>query len=290
MVMDLASAPELSYRPNRQGASTTNSRISSSWEELALENVSMTFNAGKPNEYRALENTNIKICCGEFYCLLGPSGCGKSTVLNLIAGFAIPSSGAIRIGKRQVVEAGTDRVVVFQDATNALFPWLRAHENVEFGLSIQGASKREAVLRAAQYLDLVGLRDHAQKYPYELSGGMKQRCQLARALVLEPEVLLMDEPFAALDAISKRIMQKELLRIWQQYRMTIVYVTHDVGEAVLLGQKVAMMRRGPASSVKEEFAIECPYPRKPTDDVVTAIYGKVEASLQDEVGVSLYAV
>jgi len=287
MVMGSASAPGSSHRA---GLTTrAESRASGTWDELALENVSMTFNSGKPNEYRALVNTTVKVRRGEFYCLLGPSGCGKSTVLNLIAGFTPPSSGRIRIGERQVVAAGTDRVVVFQDATNALFPWLRTHENVEFGLSIQGVPKREAAQRAAKYLDLVGLRDHAQKYPYELSGGMKQRCQLARALVLEPEVLLMDEPFAALDAISKRIMQKELLRIWQQFRMTIVYITHDVGEAVLLGQKVAMMRRGPASSVKEEFAIECPYPRKPTDEVVTAIYAKVEASLQDEVGVSLYA-
>jgi NitT/TauT family transport system ATP-binding protein len=287
MVMGSASAPESSYRP---GLTTrAKSAASGTWDELALENVSMTFNPGKPNEYRALANTTIKVRRGEFYCLLGPSGCGKSTVLNLIAGFAPPSSGRIRIGERQVVGAGTDRVVVFQDATNALFPWLRAHENVEFGLSIQGVPKQEAAQRASKYLDLVGLRDHAQKYPYELSGGMKQRCQLARALVLEPEVLLMDEPFAGLDAISKRIMQKELLRIWQQFRMTIVYITHDVSEAVLLGQKVAMMRRGPASSIKEEFAIEYPYPRKPTDEVVTAIYAKVEASLQDEVGVSLYA-
>jgi NitT/TauT family transport system ATP-binding protein len=287
MVMGSASAPESSHRAGL--TARAESRNSGTWDELALENVSMTFNAGKPNEYCALANTNIKVRRGEFYCLLGPSGCGKSTVLNLIAGFAVPSSGKIRIGERHVVEAGTDRVVVFQDATNALFPWLRTRENVEFGLSIQGVPKREAVRRAAKYLDLVGLRDHAQKYPYELSGGMKQRCQLARALVLEPEVLLMDEPFAALDAISKRIMQKELLRIWQQFRMTIVYITHDVGEAVLLGQKVAMMRRGPASSIKEDFAIECPYPRKPSDEVVTAIYAKVEASLQDEVGVSLYA-
>jgi len=288
MVMGLASTQESSPRGPRV-ATRAESRKSSTWDELALENVSMTFNPGKSNEYRALANTTIKVRRSEFYCLLGPSGCGKSTVLNLIAGFAVPSSGKIRIGERQVVEAGTDRVVVFQDSTNALFPWLRTHENVEFGLSIQGVPKREAARRAAKYLDLVGLRDHARKYPYELSGGMKQRCQLARALVLEPEVLLMDEPFAALDAISKRIMQKELLRIWQQFRMTIVYITHDVGEAVLLGQKVAMMRRGPASSIKEEFAIECPYPRKPTDEVVTAIYARVEASLQDEVGVSLYA-
>ena len=287
MVTGSASAPESSHRAGL--AARAESHASGTWDELALENVSMTFNSGKPNEYRALANTTIKVRRGEFYCLLGPSGCGKSTVLNLIAGFTPPSSGRIRIGERQVVAAGTDRVVVFQDATNALFPWLRTHENVEFGLSMQGVPKRDAAQRAAKYLDLVGLRDHAQKYPYELSGGMKQRCQLARALVLEPEVLLMDEPFAALDAISKRIMQKELLRIWQQFRMTIVYITHDVGEAVLLGQKVAMMRKGPASSVKEEFAIECPYPRKPTDELVTAIYAKVEASLQDEVGVSLYA-
>jgi NitT/TauT family transport system ATP-binding protein len=287
MVMGSAPAPESSHRAGL--TARAESRTSGTWDELALENVSMTFIPGKPNEYRALANTTIKVRRGEFYCLLGPSGCGKSTVLNLIAGFTPPSTGRIRIGERQVVAAGTDRVVVFQDATNALFPWLRARENVEFGLSIQGVPKREAAQRAAKYLDLVGLRDHAQKYPYELSGGMKQRCQLARALVLEPEVLLMDEPFAALDAISKRIMQKELLRIWQQFRMTIVYITHDVSEAVLLGQKVAMMRRGPASSVKEEFAIEYPYPRKPTDEVVTAMYAKVEASLQDEVGVSLYA-
>ncbi len=288
--MDPQSAPDASRRSTLRIASPAEPRHDpATWNELALENVSMTFNAGRTDEYHALANASLKVRRGEFYCLLGPSGCGKSTVLNLIAGFVRPSSGTIRIGDRRVVEAGTDRVVVFQDATNALFPWLRTHENVEFGLSIQGVPKREAAERATKYLDLVGLRDHAHKFPYELSGGMKQRCQLARALVLEPEVLLMDEPFAALDAISKRIMQKELVRIWQQFRMTVVYITHDVGEAVLLGQKVAVMRRGPASSVKEEFAVDWPYPRKPTDDVVTTIYAKVEASLQDEVGVSLYA-
>ncbi len=259
------------------------------WDELALEDVSMTFNPGRAGEYHALSNVSMKVRRGEFYCLLGPSGCGKSTVLNLIAGFLRPDSGTVRIGDRRIVEAGTDRVVVFQDATNALFPWLRARENVEFGLSIKGVPKRKAAQRALDCLDLVGLRDHADKFPYELSGGMKQRCQLARALVLEPEVLLMDEPFAGLDAISKRIMQKELLRIWRQFRMTVVYITHDVGEAVLLGQTVAVMRRGPASAVKEEFAVDTPYPRKPTDAVVASIYAKVEASLQDEVGVSLYA-
>lgn len=260
-----------------------------SWEALTLENVSLTFNRGKPNEYRALAGTSITIRRGEFYCLLGPSGCGKSTILNLVAGFLRPDSGSIRMGDREIEGANTDRVVVFQDVTNALLPWLRTYENVEFGLSLQGVPRKEATKRAMAYLDLVGLKDHARKFPYELSGGMKQRCQLARALVLEPQVLLMDEPFAALDAITKRIMQKELIRIWQQYRMTVIYITHDVGEALLLGQKIGLMRRGPASAVKEEFIIDQPYPRMITDEAVAAAYVKAEASLQAEVGVSLHA-
>lgn len=259
------------------------------WEELVVEDVSLTFNKGRTNEYRALEKATMKVRRGEFYCLLGPSGCGKSTVLNLIAGFTRPDSGVIRMDQRAIVGAGTERVVVFQDASSALFPWLRTHQNVEFGLTVQGLSNTNATKRAMSYLDLVGLKDHAHKFPYELSGGMKQRCQLARALVLEPEVLLMDEPFAALDAISKRIMQKELLRIWQQYRMTVVYITHDVNEAVLLAQKVAVMRRGPGSAVKEEFEIDQIYPRRLTDGAVSKILAKIEASLEAEVGASLYA-
>jgi NitT/TauT family transport system ATP-binding protein len=257
------------------------------WQGLTLERVSATFNTGKTNEFSALRDTNMRIRKGEFCCLLGPSGCGKSTILNLVAGFIRPTSGVIRMGSRHIVDAGPDRVVVFQDVANALFPWLRADENVAFGLSIQGVARKEAAERAGQFLELVGLKQHAHKFPYELSGGMKQRCQLARALVVEPEVLLMDEPFAALDAISKRILQKELLRIWEGYRMTILYITHDVGEAILLGQRIAVMRRGPSSSIKEEFSIDQPYPRKPSDPTVTALYAEIEGCLEEEVGVSL---
>jgi len=259
------------------------------WDELVVENVSLTFNKGRANEYHALENATMKVRRGEFYCLLGPSGCGKSTILNLIAGFAQPDSGIIRMDRQPVIDAGTERVMVFQDASSALFPWLRTHQNVEFGLSVQGISTARASERAMDYLDLVGLKEHAHKFPYELSGGMKQRCQLARALVLEPEVLLMDEPFAALDAISKRIMQKELLRIWQQYRMTVVYITHDVNEAMLLAQRVAVMRRGPGSTIKEVFEIDQSYPRRLTEGVVSKILERIEASLETEVGSSLYA-
>jgi NitT/TauT family transport system ATP-binding protein len=275
--------------PSRSSGVRPVSTAAAGWAELALDNVSMTFNAGRAGGYRALSDTSLTVRRGEFYCLLGPSGCGKSTVLNLIAGFVQPSAGTIRMGDRPIVAAGTDRVVVFQDATNALFPWLRTQENVEFGLSIQGMAKDEAAERASQYLELVGLREHAHKFPYELSGGMRQRCQLARALVIEPEVLLMDEPFAGLDAITKRILQKELLRIWRQLGMTVLYITHDVGEAVLLAEKIGVMRRGPDSSIKEEFVVGSPYPRKPTDAAVATIYAQVEASLQDEVGVSLDA-
>jgi NitT/TauT family transport system ATP-binding protein len=259
------------------------------WEELVVENVSLTFNKGRANEYHALENATMKVRRGEFYCLLGPSGCGKSTILNLIAGFAQPDSGTIRMDRQPVIDAGTERVMVFQDASSALFPWLRTHQNVEFGLTVQGISTARASERAMDYLDLVGLKEHAHKFPYELSGGMKQRCQLARALVLEPEVLLMDEPFAALDAISKRIMQKELLRIWQQYRMTVVYITHDVNEAMLLAQRVAVMRRGPGSTIKEVFEIDQSYPRRLTEGAVSKILERIEASLETEVGSSLYA-
>jgi NitT/TauT family transport system ATP-binding protein len=280
------SAASTSLEPDA-GVASPHGPGAPSWHELSLEGVSVTFNAGKPNEFSALGDADLTVRRGEFYCLLGPSGCGKSTILNLVAGFTRPTAGTIRMGSRRIVDAGPDRVVVFQDVTNALFPWLRTDENVAFGLSIQGVPKKETAQRVGQLLELVGLKDHAHKFPYELSGGMKQRSQLARALVVEPEVLLMDEPFAALDAISKRILQKELLRIWQHYRMTVLYITHDVGEAILLGQRVAVMRRGPSSRIKQEFPVDLPYPRRSTDPAVTAIYAKVEASLEEEVGVSL---
>jgi len=258
------------------------------WQELSLDRVSVTFNAGQPNEYRALDGADLRVARGEFYCLLGPSGCGKSTVLNLVAGFIQPSRGRIQIGDQAIKEPGTDRVVVFQDVTNALFPWLRTDENVAFGLTLQGVQKAEALSRARDILGVVGLKEHAQKFPYELSGGMKQRCQIARALLVEPEVLLMDEPFAALDAISKRILQQELLRLWQQYHMTVIYITHDVSESILLAQRIGVMRRGPGSAVKQEFAVDLPYPRRPSDGAFSALYARVEMSLQEEVGVSLH--
>jgi NitT/TauT family transport system ATP-binding protein len=273
----------------RRSEDARGSAAAGTWQELVVDNVTLTFNKGKANEYRTLDNASIRVKRGEFYCLVGPSGCGKSTILNLIAGFIGPDSGDIRMGARRIRSAGTDRVVLFQDTSNALFPWLRAYQNVEFGPILQGVPRAEAAERALNVLDLVGLKQHANKFPYELSGGMKQRCQLARALVVEPEVLLMDEPFAALDAISKRILQKELLRIWQQYRMTVIYITHDVGEAVLLAQKVAVMRCGPSSRLKEEFDILQPYPRNPADQAVTEMFAKIESSLEEEVGESLYA-
>jgi len=255
---------------------------------IQIDDVHKYYDLGE-TKVHALRGVNLRIERGEFYCLLGPSGCGKSTILNLVAGFLRPDSGAIHLDDREILGPGTDRVVVFQDASNALMPWLRASENVEFGLSLQGLPKATSTKRAIQYLDLVGLADHARKFPYELSGGMKQRCQLARALVLEPQVLLMDEPFAALDAITKRIMQKELVRIWRQYRTTVVYITHDVEEALLLGQRIGIMKRGPGSSLKREIVLAEPYPRNITDRAIAAAYVEAEASLEEEVGATLHA-
>lgn len=260
------------------------------WDELILENVTCVFNPGGRAEYKALVDLDMRVARGEFYCLLGPSGCGKSTVLNLVAGFIQPTSGSVRLGDSEIRGADTDRMVVFQDSTNALFPWLRTAENIGFGLKIRGVPKRELNERVEHYMRLVGLEKHARKFPYELSGGMKQRCQIARALANQSEVLLMDEPFAALDAISKRILQTELLKIWREYRMTVVYITHDVNEAVVLGQRVAVMHKGPGSSIKKEFDVRELQGGSHHDEVMSETYRKIEMCIQEEVGEALYGV
>jgi phosphate transport system ATP-binding protein len=254
-------------------------------------------------DHHVLSDISLEMPAGSITALIGPSGCGKSTFLRILNRMHELVPGATLAGKvrldgvdvygREVRATETRRRIgmVFQKPNP--FPAMTISENVLSGLKLAGMKTDDPDELVESCLRKAGLWNEVKNRLGQaggaLSGGQQQRLCIARSLAVEPEVLLMDEPFAALDAISKRIMQKELLRIWQQFRMTIVYITHDVGEAVLLGQKVAMMRRGPASSIKEEFTIECPYPRKPTDEVVTAIYARVEASLQDEVGVSLYA-
>jgi NitT/TauT family transport system ATP-binding protein len=197
----------------------------------------------------------------EFLCLLGPSGCGKTTLLNIIAGFLQPSAGEIRIGGNKVAGQGTDRGVVFQDFAQ-LFPWRTALGNVCFGLEMKGMGKTEREGIALEQLRLVKLEKFAQSYPHHLSGGMQQRVAIARALAYNPSVLLMDEPFAALDALTRDDMQRLLADVWRETRKTVIYVTHNVAEAVYLADRVIVMTSHPGK-VKAEVAIGLPRPRDP---------------------------
>ncbi|MEV7804066.1 ABC transporter ATP-binding protein [Microbispora sp. NPDC088329] len=193
--------------------------------------------------FAALQEVDLDVRAGEFLALVGPSGCGKSTLLDLVAGLATPTTGQILIDGRPIDGPGTDRGVVFQQY--ALFPWRTALANVEFGLEAKGVPRRERTERARHHLDLVGLAGFEHRYPHELSGGMRQRVAIARSLACDPEVLLMDEPFAALDAQTRESLQEELLHIWQKTGKTVVFITHGIDEAVYLGQRVAVMTSRP---------------------------------------------
>ena len=231
---------------------------------------------------RVLAGIDLEIGKGELFCLLGASGCGKTTLLNILAGFETATGGELLLDNAPVTRAGRDRVVFFQNADAALFPWLTAEDNVAFGLRIQGmpSERREPIVE--RYLRLVGLWDDRAKYPRQLSGGMKQRIQIARGLAIEPAILLMDEPFAALDAITRRLMHAELLRIWAATATTIVFVTHDVGEAIVLADRIGVMTRGPAATLKAMLPVALPRPRDPADPRFAEMYGQVEALLLPE--------
>ena len=269
----------------------TAAAVPAEWTHLELVNVSKTYRDSRGGEYSAAREVSISIARGDFYCLLGPSGCGKTTLLNLVAGFEPVSGGEIAfVGadgpspfRRPVTAAGVDRSMIFQDAGEALFPWLNVEENILFGPNLRGSNARGYRANLGRYLQMVGLTEHAHKFPFELSGGMKQRVQIARALIMEPEVLLMDEPFAALDAITKRLLQQELARIWQQTRKTILYVTHDIIEALLLGTRVAVMTHGPAATLKREIAVNVAQPRSPTSPDFVELTELLEALLHEEV-------
>jgi NitT/TauT family transport system ATP-binding protein len=242
---------------------------------------SFTLRRGGPST-RVLAGIDLEIGKGELFCLLGASGCGKTTLLNILAGFEAPTAGELRLDGVPIARAGRDRVVFFQNADAALFPWLTAEENVAFGLRIQGVPPARRAPVVERYLRLVGLWDDRAKYPRQLSGGMKQRIQIARGLAIDPAILLMDEPFAALDAITRRLMHTELLRIWAATGTTIVFVTHDVGEAIVLADRIGVMTRGPAATLKALLTVELPRPRDLADPRLAVMYGRVEALLLPE--------
>ncbi|MFN0096645.1 MAG: ABC transporter ATP-binding protein [Dehalococcoidia bacterium] len=226
----------------------------------------------------ALSDISLSVAEGEFVCLLGPSGCGKSTLLNIFAGFEKADGGEVLADGRPITGPGPDRIVVFQEA--ALFPWLNVRANVEFGLKLAGIAKSERRDRADRYLQLVGLERFAKAFVHELSGGMKQRVQIARSLAVEPRVLLMDEPFAALDAQTRDVLQEELQDIWVRTRKTIVFVTHNVREAVLLADRVVVMSPSPGR-IKREIEITLEHPRSPDSHAVVDLAADIREELRD---------
>ncbi|WP_246168339.1 ABC transporter ATP-binding protein [Paenibacillus antarcticus] len=213
---------------------------------------------GRSGNTIALQNTDLSIQENEFVCVVGPSGCGKTTLLNIIGGLEEATSGSVQLDGVEVKGPGRERGVVFQQY--ALFPWKTVLENIEFGLKLRRISKKERKERAEHYLELVGLKDFAHAYPKELSGGMKQRVAIARAYAVEPEVLLMDEPFGALDAQTRAQLQEELLKTWMKEKKTCFFITHDVEEAVILAQRVVIMSARPGR-ITEIINVDIPYPR-----------------------------
>jgi NitT/TauT family transport system ATP-binding protein len=224
---------------------------------IALSRVQIDFGEGK-NRVRALDGIDLQIERGEFVSVLGPSGCGKSTIIAAIAGFTPLSHGELRVDAQRVHAPGPDRAVVFQQ--HMLFPWKTVLGNVEFGLKMRGVGKRERRRVAGDILSHVGLGEFLEHYPHQLSGGMQQRVALARVLVNRPRVLLMDEPFCSLDAQTRLQMQEMLLSLWHELHMTVVFVTHDVDEAVFLSDRVIVLTRRPAH-IKAELTVDLPRPR-----------------------------
>jgi NitT/TauT family transport system ATP-binding protein len=234
----------------------------------------------KHKKTHTLEKINLEFKKGEFICILGPSGCGKSTLLNIIAGLEKATEGKVFLGDEEVKGAGPDRAVMFQES--ALFPWLRVIDNVEFGMKMAGVPKEEQRERALKYLKMVHLTKFQNSYIHELSGGMKQRVALARALTLDSEVLLMDEPFAALDSQTKNILQLELQQIWWETKKTIIFVTHNVEEAVLLADRVIVMSANPGR-VKKVFDVQIARPRQVENLDLTYMVASIMKELKEEV-------
>jgi NitT/TauT family transport system ATP-binding protein len=246
---------------------------------LTIAGVSKTF-AGPAGLIAALQPIDIEVAAGEFVCLLGPSGCGKSTLLGIIAGLEAPGSGSVLANGTPIRGTGTDRVLLFQEA--ALFPWLDVQHNVEFGLRQAGVPRKQRAEIAGRFIDLVHLQGFERSYIHQLSGGMRQRVAIARALAINPAVLLMDEPFGALDAFTRDRLHTELEAIWSATRKTILFVTHNVREAVALGDRVLVFAPRPGRIVRE-FAITLPRPRTLEDHRVIDKTAEIMAVLREAI-------
>ena len=246
-------------------------------EIVKVQDLSVNF-IGEHGNIQALENINFSVQEGEFLTVLGPSGCGKSTLIRTIAGFQKPVGGQIELKGKKVVNPGPDRIMVFQEF-DQLFPWRTVIGNLKFALKVGriDSEKREEI--AGKYLELVNLEKFARAFPHQLSGGMKQRAAIARSLSLEPEILLMDEPFGSLDAQTRTILQSELIRIWQKLGTTIIFITHNIQEAILLGDRVLVMSANPGR-VKEIVPVVIPRPRLPETPEFMKLWHKLYSMLE----------
>ena len=242
---------------------------------ILINNVQKVFKT-PGGDVVALKDINLTIQPGEFVCLLGPSGCGKSTLLNAVAGFQPPSDGQIIIDQKTIRSPGPDRGMVFQEY--ALFPWMTVAQNIAFGLEVQKKEKAEIDLTVNQLLDLLHLKDFCDRYPKDLSGGMRQRVAIARVLALDSPIMLMDEPFGALDALSRRTLQQELVKIWSDLGKTIVFVTHSIEEAIFLADRIVVMTYRPGT-IKADLRVDMPRPR----DSSTAAFNALKREIGEMV-------
>jgi len=282
--------PRFPARP--QGSTGTTSPISvirptaPETAKVSLSDICLSYRSQSGERLLALAHINLQVQPGEFLCIVGPSGCGKSTLLHLIAGLHQQTSGQILVDSNTVHGPGTDRILIFQE--HGLFPWLTVRENVEFGMKMKGVAKAERKEKTRYYLRLVHLAKFENSYIHQLSGGMRQRVAIARALATEPDVLLMDEPFAALDAQTRDLLHDELERIWSDTGRTIIFVTHNVREAIRLGDRVVVLTFRPGR-VKSEFPVGLPRPRHLEDPAVAGAARAILDELREEINRSLEA-
>jgi ABC-type nitrate/sulfonate/bicarbonate transport system ATPase subunit len=257
---------------HEQGGSVQSGRDAPA--KVRLEGVTMRFPSKEPGGWVALQDVSLGVPPDTFVSLVGRSGCGKTTMLNLIAGILRPTAGSVTVDGNEVREPGPDRGIVFQHA--ALFPWMSATANIEFGMRNLGMGRQESGARAAELIEMVGLGGFGTKFPHELSGGMRQRVAIARMLAIDPGVLLMDEPFGALDELTRADLQEELLRIWQQRRKTVVFITHSIEEAVYLSDVVHVVAD---HQIRSSHEITLPRPRRRADPKFTALVEEVHGAI-----------
>ena len=254
---------------------------------VELQGIGKAFPTESGQRVWVIRDISLAIKQGELITVVGPSGSGKSTLLRLIAGILDASEGSVVFDGRRVAGPSRERVMIFQNSEAALFEWLTAAQNVEFGLRSAGMPRRSRAERGREVLELVGLGSHAEKHPSQLSGGMQQRLQIARAIAVRPKLLLLDEPLAALDAQTRRILLRELVKLWAETESTFVYVTHDIREAALLGGRIVVVSRGPSATVREVLVNAEPYPRDEFSSGFASLCKAIDASLTAEVGEEL---